>query len=175
MAVLADLLRARARLLLPIAAGLAAMLVSNSPAAAHHPSCVVASVVDGDTFDCADGTRVRMLYIDAPELDECGGAWARDALAGIFLRPGTAVRLAYASATPDAGDAHVAAPVVTGTDGHEYNISTVMVYVGLARAAYSGARTTRIDGIFAVEAWARYAQWNMWAPGGPFNGAAACG
>jgi endonuclease YncB( thermonuclease family) len=28
---------------------------------AGHRTCTVASVVDGDTFDCTDSTRVRML------------------------------------------------------------------------------------------------------------------
>lgn len=33
--------------------------------------CLVASVTDGDTFRCRDGTRVRMSGIDAPELGSC--------------------------------------------------------------------------------------------------------
>lgn len=31
------------------------------------PRCTVASVADGDTFRCSDGTRVRLLQIDSPE------------------------------------------------------------------------------------------------------------
>ncbi|MGH7477399.1 MAG: thermonuclease family protein [Longimicrobiales bacterium] len=30
-------------------------------------ACIVERVVDGDTFRCADGERVRLLLIDAPE------------------------------------------------------------------------------------------------------------
>lgn len=30
-------------------------------------SCTVATVADGDTFRCTDGTRVRLLQIDSPE------------------------------------------------------------------------------------------------------------
>jgi len=30
--------------------------------------CLVASVTDGDTLRCADGTRVRIAGIDAPEM-----------------------------------------------------------------------------------------------------------
>ncbi len=31
-------------------------------------SCVVSRVVDGDTLDCSDGLRIRLLLIDAPEM-----------------------------------------------------------------------------------------------------------
>lgn len=36
------------------------------------PSCRVANVVDGDTLDCADGRRIRLLLIDAPEMAQQG-------------------------------------------------------------------------------------------------------
>lgn len=56
--------------------------------------CTVASVHDGDTLRCLDGTRVRLAGIDAPELAGCRGrrgricvAWdgqaSRRALAGM--------------------------------------------------------------------------------------------
>jgi endonuclease YncB( thermonuclease family) len=35
-----------------------------------NPNCVVSSVIDGDTFDCLDGNRVRLLLIDAPEMSQ---------------------------------------------------------------------------------------------------------
>ena len=34
-------------------------------------SCAVASITDGDTLRCADGTRVRIAGIDAPEISAC--------------------------------------------------------------------------------------------------------
>ena len=34
-------------------------------------SCSVSSVTDGDTLRCADGTRVRIAGIDAPEISPC--------------------------------------------------------------------------------------------------------
>jgi micrococcal nuclease len=147
-----------------------------SPAAADHTSsCTVASVVDGDTFDCTDGTRVRLLQINTPELSECGGQWAKAALENIFLTPGRQVRLDYDGVTEDRYGRHLAAPIVIGTDGNEYNISIVMAYVGLARAAYYGDNDKYLDWANASEGWARAAQWNMWAPGGPFNGGINCG
>jgi len=33
-------------------------------------SCTVARVSDGDTLRCADGTRVRLLLVDAPEMKQ---------------------------------------------------------------------------------------------------------
>ena len=41
---------------------------------------LVARVVDGDSFETADGKRIRLLGIDAPELDNCMGTQARDTL-----------------------------------------------------------------------------------------------
>ncbi len=146
-----------------------------SEATGYVTHCEVERVVDGDTFICRDGPRVRMLQIDTPELGTCGGQWAKDALAGIFLRPGTVVRLEYDAVRGDRYGRVLAAPIVTGTDGAEYNISIVMVYVGLAKAAYYGDNEGYLAWARASETWARNAGWNMWAPGGPFNGATYCG
>src|SRR5215217_2308892 len=33
--------------------------------------CAVASITDGDTFRCGDGTRIRLQAIDAPEIHGC--------------------------------------------------------------------------------------------------------
>jgi endonuclease YncB( thermonuclease family) len=153
----------------------ATALLAAPNAKATHPSCVVDRVIDGDTFVCDDGAHVRLLQINAPELTACGGGWAAAALRNIFLRPGTRVRLDYDAVTVDRYGRHLAAPIVTGTDGADYNISIVMVYAGLAKAAYYGDNAKYLEWARASEAWARTAQWNMWAPGGPFNGGANCG
>jgi endonuclease YncB( thermonuclease family) len=58
-------------------------------------TCVVArdGVRDGDTLLCADGQRVRLLMIDAPELGQgASGEAAGDALRAL-APPGTRVRL----------------------------------------------------------------------------------
>ena len=58
-------------------------------------ACVVAEdgVRDGDTLRCADGQRVRLLMIDAPELGQgASGRAAGDALRAL-APPGTRVRL----------------------------------------------------------------------------------
>jgi micrococcal nuclease len=54
---------------------------------------VVERVADGDSFNCRDGRRVRLIGIDAPELSQGeSGRRARAAL-GRLAPPGTAVRL----------------------------------------------------------------------------------
>jgi len=37
-------------------------------------------VVDGDTFQLKLGKRVRLLGVDAPEYNRCGGKEAKEAL-----------------------------------------------------------------------------------------------
>ena len=147
--------------------------VPRSPA--EIPDCTVQRVIDGDTFVCEDGTHIRMLQMNAIELRDCGGQWAAAALRNIFLPPGTHVRLDYDRVTVDRYGRDLAAPIVTLSDGNEYNISIVMVYVGLAKAAYYGDNDKYLPWAKAAETWAKNAQWNMWAPGGPYNGATNCG
>jgi micrococcal nuclease len=137
--------------------------------------CTVERVIDGDTFVCTDGKHVRMLQINAQELSDCGGQWAKAALANIFLRPGSEIRLDYDTVRTDRYGRDLAAPIAVGSDGAQYNISIVMVYVGLAKAAYYGDNARYLDWANAAQAWAAAAQWNMWAPGGPYNGATNCG
>ena len=56
-------------------------------------TCVVVRIVDGDTFTCRDGTRVRPIGFDAPEMSQRPfGAQARAALAE-KIPVGTRVRL----------------------------------------------------------------------------------
>lgn len=58
-------------------------------------SCIVGHIVDGDTFRCGDGRKVRLIGIDSPERRQSPfGDTARDALLAM-LRPGAAVRLEH--------------------------------------------------------------------------------
>jgi micrococcal nuclease len=55
--------------------------------------CVVARIVDGDTFTCRGGWRVRLIGVDAPELSQQPfGVQARGALAR-WVQPGDTVTL----------------------------------------------------------------------------------
>jgi micrococcal nuclease len=75
--------------------GLALHSCESAPGPASLPpaSCVVARVVDGDTFSCRDGRKVRLLGIDTPELGQ--GEPGRQAHAALrhLLPLGTTVRL----------------------------------------------------------------------------------
>lgn len=56
-------------------------------------TCVVAKLADGDSFTCADGRKVRLLLIDAPELHQKPwGLMAKRQLERIAA-PGTTLRL----------------------------------------------------------------------------------
>lgn len=56
-------------------------------------TCVVAKLADGDSFTCADGRKVRLLLIDAPELHQTPwGLMAKRQLEA-WARPGTTLRL----------------------------------------------------------------------------------
>jgi micrococcal nuclease len=46
-------------------------------------ACVVAHVLDGDTFNCQDGRKVRLLLVDTPEAGRFGNV-ARRALATLI-------------------------------------------------------------------------------------------
>lgn len=67
----------------------------------QEPTCVVSQVVDGDTFRCGDGRKVRLIGVDSPEgRQDPFGAEARQALAGM-LPLGLAVRLEHDVASTD--------------------------------------------------------------------------
>jgi len=44
----------------------------------------VVEVVDGDTFQLKSGKRVRLLGVDAPEYNRCGGKEAKEALSALI-------------------------------------------------------------------------------------------
>ena len=134
-------------------------------------ACTVSEVLTGDTFTCTDGKTVRMLQIDAQDLNQCGGAWAKAALQYIFLTPGRLVTLTYDTKKTDDQGRTLAAPVWRGNDGADYNLSIVMVYVGLAKAADLGDGNVKfLDWAKAAQTWATVAQWNMWAPNKTYTG-----
>lgn len=45
----------------------------------------VVEVVDGDTFQLNSGKRVRLMGVDAPEYDRCGGQEAKNRLSALIL------------------------------------------------------------------------------------------
>jgi micrococcal nuclease len=72
-------------------------LLASAPCTPAHStrSCTIAHVSDGDSIKCRDGARVRLIGIDAPELDqEPFGMRARAALER-RIPPGSVVSLAF--------------------------------------------------------------------------------
>jgi micrococcal nuclease len=63
-------------------------------------TCVVERVVDGDTFVCEGGERVRLLLIDTPELAQRFGSAVREE-ALRMIPPGARVRLDFDVETRD--------------------------------------------------------------------------
>ena len=79
---------------LALALGAFALLTRDSSA----KGAVVEHVIDGDTIQLVDGTRVRLVQIDTPEKgDECYGDEASE-LTRRLLPPGTHVRIEQDSA-----------------------------------------------------------------------------
>lgn len=76
-----------------------------TPTAAQAPEgwAHVARVIDGDTVELDDSTRVRLFGVAAPELDQRCGPEARDLLAGMLADRGRAnnVSLEYGPRTVD--------------------------------------------------------------------------
>ena len=65
------------------------------PAPATSSTCTISRVYDGDTVTCRGGERVRLLLVDAPEMDQ--GPFGREARGALLrLAPlGTTVRLEH--------------------------------------------------------------------------------
>ena len=56
-------------------------------------TCTVAFVIDGDTLECRGGPRVRLIGIDAPEMDQEPYGWAARAALDSLARRGAQLRM----------------------------------------------------------------------------------
>jgi len=70
-----------------------ALLLARPLAAQERSACVVARIVDGDTFYCADGTKVRPIGFDAPERGQGAVADSATAEFARWVPVGDTVRL----------------------------------------------------------------------------------
>ena len=120
----------------------------------------VAHVVDGDTVELEDGTRLRYLLVDAPELSggeaACGGAEAR--ALNLALVEGRTLDLAYESQCHDRYGRLLAHAAVDGRD-----VAALLVERGAACVFHlPPGGEARLPQLQALEAAARAAHRGVW-------------
>ena len=144
---------------LPWAASCPAPAVQGAAAVGHEATCTVGRITDGDTLVCDDGTRVRLLLIDTPEMDQGDfGRLARDHLVNL-APPGTPLRMEWDVEREDRYGRALA--YLYAPDGR-------MVNETMARAGYAVAITyppnvKYVDRIRAAVQSAREARVGLWA------------
>lgn len=145
----------RLAILVLTAAGLAAL--APAPADAQSNRCRVAYVVDGDTFNCRDGTTVRLLLINAPDGGAYGDA-ARRAL--LTLLPVDATVSLEGDSVPRDGAGRRLAYVFL-QDGRMAN--EVMVRLGYAFYKPDPPNERYARRLRSAEATAREGHLGLWA------------
>src|SRR4051812_12582684 len=65
------------------------------------PGCLVGRVVDGDTFYCRDGRKIRLIGVDSPERGQGAAARGASRALAILLPVGRRVRLEGDAAATD--------------------------------------------------------------------------
>jgi micrococcal nuclease len=133
-------------------------VLTTAPLSAQTRSCRVAHVHDGDTLGCADGTRVRLLLIDAPDSGRFG-AIARRALATL-VPAGTVVTLETDSVPRD-DEGRVLAYVTVG-EGRFVN--EILVREGFAFFKPSRDNHKYAERLREAEKDARAERRGVWAP-----------
>jgi micrococcal nuclease len=129
--------------------------------AARSLTAIVANVVDGDTIRLANGERVRLVQIDAPELGR-GDCYAKEARAELASLPRPReVRLEPDSNLDerDRFGRRLAYVHVNGT-----NVNVELVRRGAAVVWFrAGARGRYADRLLAAEERARAAGFGLWS------------
>lgn len=121
-------------------------------------------VADGDTVDLTNGTRIRLVQIDTPEVygsPECYGKQA-SAITKRLLPPGTRVRLTREPAT-DSVDSYgrLLRYVTRARDG--LNINVKLVRIGAAAPYFYDGRRGRYAGLLVrLGLHARSRQLGLW-------------
>jgi hypothetical protein len=132
----------------------------------------VVVALDGETVLCKDGSRVRFIGVGSPLGADPGAAWAT-AVTTWFLA-GRRITLETDVEKFDQFGSRWAYPHWTGNDGQDYNISVLLIYIGMAGHYREGANAAHIEWFDAAQAWAKAACWNLYAPGNPWQHAGAC-
>lgn len=123
--------------------------------------CVVSRIVDGDTFHCTSGEKIRLLLIDAPESGQ-GDAGLRAKLALEEMAPtGARVRLEYDAQSTDRYGrtlAHVHAGTVW--------VNRAMVRRGYALVTVYPPNVRHVETLRAAADSARTEGVGLWGRGG---------
>ena len=137
----------------------AALHFFNSLPPTKRSRCFVASITDGDTFRCADGQRVRLLLIDAPERGQ--GAFGTIATSGLrdLIDAGDEVILELDIEDRDRYGRTLA--YVYGSGGAMINEE--MARLGLVLMSIYPPNVKHVDRIRAGVADARAAKRGLWA------------
>lgn len=135
--------------------------VGDKPAVAQTPgpaSAVVTSVYDGDTFTLSTGDRVRLRWVNTPELKpaEAYGVEARDATTA-FIK-GKTVTLTYGSTIRDGYGRLLAAPSVDGKLLAEH-----LLEQGLGHLFVIPPDDTDFTALIAAQERARTARRGIWS------------
>jgi endonuclease YncB( thermonuclease family) len=100
-----------------------------TPAAEVIATVLVTNVVDGDTLDVADGSRVRLIGIDTPEPGECGHQQATAQLGRLVLGK----EVALVVGTRDDTDRYGRLLRYIDVDGLDANLEMILGGVAVAR------------------------------------------
>lgn len=137
---------------------LGTVLACSSSGISQTETCTVARVTDGDTIVCTDGTRVRLLSIDAPEMDQGPLGRAAQAYLEAILPPGSEARLETDVERLDRYDRLLA--YVYRADGRMVN--RLMVRQGFAVPYVVPPNVRHVDTIRAAADSARAAELGLW-------------
>jgi micrococcal nuclease len=120
----------------------------------------VKNVLDGDSFELTDGTKIRLIGIDAPDI-EVDACFSSEATAHLkeLLPADKGVRLVYDTTRTDRFG-RTLAYVYRLPDGLFVNVA--MVRDGFARDMASGANTAHAEEIATALSDARTAQRGLW-------------
>ncbi len=135
-------------------------------------TCTVAIALDGETVLCTDGSRVRFIGVGSPLGADAGAAWAT-AVTQWFLA-GKTITVQTDGQPVDQFGSRWAYALLIGSDSNEYNISALLIFVGMARHIPDGVNNLHNDWFSAAQNWARTACWNMWDGGNPWGAEAGC-
>lgn len=135
-------------------------------------TCTVAVALDGETVLCRDGSRVRFAGVGSPLGADAGTGWAT-AVTQWFLA-GKTITVQTDGQAFDQFGSRWGYALLIGNDGNEYNISALLIYVGMARHIPDGVNNLHNGWLSAAQTWARTACWNMWDGGNPWGAEAGC-